>query len=95
MENTDKLITKEFIKLLKNPYSGDPHGRSGATLLALAVFRSAVGGSVAAANLLADRVEGRSPEHITVTTERTPQETMDRIQELCKKLRDPNEETIQ
>jgi hypothetical protein len=93
--NADKLVTKEFIKILKNKYCGDAQGRTGAELLELAVFRSAVGGSVAAANLLADRCEGRSPEHITVTTERTPEQTMDRIQELCKKLRDPNEETIQ
>jgi hypothetical protein len=96
MQDTDRLITREFIKLLKNPYSGDAQGRTGAAILALAVFRSAVGGSVAAANLLADRCEGKAVERVTVTAERSPQETVERIQALVRKLRDPDEtETIQ
>ena len=59
MKRESKIIRTVLLELLETPYLGDPQRRSGATLLALAVFRQALSGSVAAMKEIADRIEGR------------------------------------
>lgn len=61
-----KPISRAFTELMDRPYPGDPLHRTGAEILALAVFKAAAQGDIAAANMIADRVEGKPDQSIEV-----------------------------
>lgn len=88
----ERIITQALLKLLREPYPGDPKHRTGAELLAVAVFKTAVEGSTSAATLIADRIEGKAVERVEVSE---PQEgnVRERIARLVQRLRAP--ETVQ
>jgi hypothetical protein len=89
VKRTSKPITDALVKIMLNPYPGDKLGRTGAELLGLAMFQEAVAkGSVAAASLVADRVEGKIVDHIEVTEPRTAEQTRERILRLVERLRE-------
>jgi hypothetical protein len=61
-----KLITEAYRALLDKPFPGDPQGRTGAELIALAMLKEAIKGKVNAASELADRIEGKAAQSVTL-----------------------------
>src|SRR4051812_47009991 len=58
-----KPITAAYEALMQDRYPGDPLGRTGAELLALAIFKDAVANAnVGAAAEITNRVEGKAPD---------------------------------
>jgi hypothetical protein len=62
-----RLISRAYRSLMEKPYPGDPLKRTGADILALAMFKAAVeDGDVMAAKEIADRVEGKADQQIDI-----------------------------
>jgi hypothetical protein len=96
MKKNSKPITDALLKIMLNPYPGDALGRTGAELLGIAMFREAVSnGSVAAANLVVERIEGKLTDHIEIAEGQTVEETRARIHRLVARLRESNDDSIQ
>jgi hypothetical protein len=87
MRKRDKLIRAALIDLLESPFPGDRQGRTGAELLALATFREALSGNVAAAKEITDRVEGKVADQAEPPAKLDSGEVRERIQLLVEKLR--------
>lgn len=83
----EKLVTNALLKLLREPFPGDPKGRSGSEILALALMKAAVGGSTPAASLIAERCEGKVKDVVELAESRTPEEVRERLIALTEKIR--------
>jgi hypothetical protein len=93
---TDKIITREYHKLMTRPFPGDSKGRTGAELIAQAAMKEAINGSVPAMQMIAERLEGKTTERLEINDQRTREETVERIQRLVARLRESNEiESVQ
>jgi hypothetical protein len=64
-----RSITSALRNLLSKPYPGDKQRRTYAERIALALCKAAARGSVQAAALLADRVEGAVRSHVEIEIE--------------------------
>jgi hypothetical protein len=87
MRKNEKLVTEALLKLLREPYSGDLKGRTGAELLGLAIFRSAIQGSTPAATLIAERCEGKVKDVVEFNERTETEDIRERISRLTEKLR--------
>lgn len=91
MKHKRTPVTDALLKLMMEPYQGDPKKRLGCELVALAIFKASAEGSVPASQLLVERIEGKITDKVELTSEPHTDNVIERIQELVKKLREPGE----
>jgi hypothetical protein len=83
-----KAVSRAYRDMLERPYPDDPRGRTGAELLAIAMFRKAVQeGDVAAAKEMTDRAEGKVTDKIEIDNSGMEGDVRERIRLLVEKLR--------
>ena len=64
----DKLVRDALILAAKRVHDGDPQGRTKLTVAAANIMELAVNGDLAAFKEVADRIDGKSPQSLDVTT---------------------------
>ena len=64
----DKLVRDALILAAKRVHEGDPQGRTKLTVAAANIMELAVNGDLAAFKEVADRLDGKSPQSVDVTT---------------------------
>ncbi len=64
----DKLIRDALMIAVNRVQEGDPHGRKKLAIAAAAVVEKAVEGDLAAFKEIADRIDGKAPQSVDVTT---------------------------
>ncbi len=64
----DKLIRDALMLAVNRVQEGDPQGRKKLAIAAAAVVEKAVEGDLAAFKEIADRIDGKAPQSVDVTT---------------------------
>ncbi|MFO0476587.1 MAG: hypothetical protein ACK52K_15715 [Alphaproteobacteria bacterium] len=64
----DKLIRDALLIAVNRVQEGDPQGRKKLAIAAAAVVEKAVEGDLAAFREIADRIDGKAPQSVDVTT---------------------------
>ena len=64
----DKLIRDALLIAVNRVQEGDPQGRKKLAIAAAAVVEKAVEGDLAAFKEIADRIDGKAPQSVDVTT---------------------------
>jgi len=88
MKKEAKVVRDALLELLTKPYAGDPKRRSGAELLALALLRDALNGSVSAAKEIMDRCEGKIVNQLEVSQPMDLTDAREKIELLVRSLRE-------
>ena len=67
-QRKDKLIRDALMIAVNRVQEGDPQGRKKLAIAAAAVVEKAVEGDLAAFKEIADRIDGKAPQSVDVTT---------------------------
>jgi len=67
-QRKDKLIRDALMVAVNRVQEGDPQGRKKLAIAAAAVVEKAVEGDLAAFKEIADRIDGKAPQSVDVTT---------------------------
>jgi len=67
-QRKDKLIRDALMLAVNRVQEGDPQGRKKLAIAAAAVVEKAVEGDLAAFKEIADRIDGKAPQSVDVTT---------------------------
>jgi len=67
-QRKDKLIRDALMLAVNRVQEGDPQGRRKLAIAAAAVVEKAVEGDLAAFKEIADRIDGKAPQSVDVTT---------------------------
>lgn len=67
-QRKDKLIRDALMLAVNRVQEGDPQGRKKLAIAAAAVVEKAVEGDLAAFKEIADRIDGKAPQSLDVTT---------------------------